>query len=176
MSSNYRRIVLLGGYQRLVAFSDLACLRNTIREATTKSCCLAGHTRSSNGYLFRLDLLDVLHKRPDLRSRPPLDRRCRLIRLDRSAVAFAPDWHLTLSMGRNYRAAIDDFGDFRERKFTAIGLGDPGQVGRGGVEGACEPTIALPIYAVTRHAGDFIFDNSQMRIVGSRLEAASNES
>lgn len=99
----------------------------------------------------------------------------RLICVDRSAVAVAPNWHLSLPMSCNYRAPIDDVGDFRERKFASVGLSDLGEVGRSGLQGVGQPSIPVAVDAVARHAGDFIFNNSLMRIVGSCLDTDPNE-
>jgi hypothetical protein len=140
MSSNYRPIVPLGGYKRLVAFS--AWFASHPQGHNQKLPPGRPHI-AAECILISLGSPRCTSQAPRSAPAPAARSPRQLITFDRSAVAFAPNWHLTLSMSRNYRAAIDDFGDFRERKFTAIGLGDPGQVGRRDVEGACEPPIAL---------------------------------
>ena len=51
--------------------------------------------------LFRLDRLDVLDKCGDLRTCTPLDHCGGLVRLDRFAVAIAPNWHLSWPVNRS---------------------------------------------------------------------------
>jgi hypothetical protein len=74
-------------------------------------------------------------------------------------------------MSSNNATPIDDVGYFIGWECAPVRFGDLRQIGRISLQGFGKSPITVPINAVTGHAGYFIFDNSQMRVVGFRFHA-----
>ena len=80
-----------------------------------------------------------------------------------------PDRHLSLTMSGNDRASINHVSYFFVRKFTFVVFGDLRQIRGNGLQGLCAWAISTAADTMARHARDFIFYDSQMRIVSLRV-------
>ncbi len=114
--------------------------------------------------LLFLKRFEVIGERPDLGANS-LFEPCGALTLDGYSIPIAPNRHFPIAMGCNNRAPVYHFLDLPDRELAPVGFGDLRQVGGRFAKAFGQSAIATPIHTMTRHAGDFIFDNSEMRIL-----------